>query len=38
LDQPPHPMINETIHQENTAATSDDLDVPTFLRRAAQKA
>jgi cell division protein FtsZ len=38
LDQPLHPMINETIHQENTAATSDDLDVPTFLRRAAQKA
>ncbi len=33
-----HPLINETIHQENTAATADDLDVPTFLRRAAQKA
>jgi cell division protein FtsZ len=38
LDQPPHPLINETIHQENTAARADDLDVPTFLRRAAQKA
>jgi len=38
IDQPAHPLINETIHQENTAATGDDLDVPTFLRRAAQKA
>ena len=31
------PAVNEVIHQENTAA-ADDLDVPTFLRRAAQKA
>jgi len=31
------PAVNEVIHQENTA-TADDLDVPTFLRRAAQKA
>jgi hypothetical protein len=31
------PVVNETIHQENTSA-GDDLDVPTFLRRAAQKA
>src|SRR5258705_14014567 len=31
------PAANEVIHQENTA-TADDLDVPTFLRRAAQKA
>jgi hypothetical protein len=33
----PRPVVNETIHQENTSA-ADDLDVPTFLRRAAQKA
>jgi cell division protein FtsZ len=33
----PRPVVNEVIHQENTAA-GDDLDVPTFLRRAAQKA
>jgi hypothetical protein len=33
----PRPAANEIIHQENTAA-ADDLDVPTFLRRAAQKA
>jgi len=33
----PRPVVNETIHQENTAG-ADDLDVPTFLRRAAQKA
>src|SRR6202050_3878938 len=33
----PRPVVNEVIHQENTAST-DDLDVPTFLRRAAQKA
>jgi hypothetical protein len=31
------PAVKEVIHQENTAA-ADDLDVPTFLRRAAQKA
>jgi cell division protein FtsZ len=34
---PPRPVVNEVIHKENTAAP-DDLDVPTFLRRAAQKA
>ena len=33
----PRPVGNEIIHQENTTA-ADDLDVPTFLRRAAQKA
>jgi cell division protein FtsZ len=33
----PRPVVNEVIHQENTTA-ADDLDVPTFLRRAAQKA
>ena len=33
----PRPTVNELIHQEDTAA-ADDLDVPTFLRRAAQKA
>jgi cell division protein FtsZ len=33
----PRPVVSETIHQENTTA-ADDLDVPTFLRRAAQKA
>jgi hypothetical protein len=33
----PRPAVNEVIHQENTAA-ADDLDVPTFLRCAAQKA
>ena len=33
----PRPAVNEVIHQENTTA-ADDLDVPTFLRRAAQKA
>jgi hypothetical protein len=33
----PRPVVNEVIHQENTQA-ADDLDVPTFLRRAAQKA
>ena len=33
----PRPAVNEVIHQENTKA-ADDLDVPTFLRRAAQKA
>ena len=31
------PVANEVVHQQNTAA-ADDLDVPTFLRRAAQKA
>jgi cell division protein FtsZ len=38
LDHPAHPAISETIHRESTPAASDDLDVPTFLRRAAQKA
>jgi hypothetical protein len=33
----PRPVVNEVIHKENTTA-ADDLDVPTFLRRAAQKA
>jgi cell division protein FtsZ len=33
----PRPVASEVIHQENTTA-ADDLDVPTFLRRAAQKA
>jgi hypothetical protein len=33
----PRPVANEVIHKENTT-TADDLDVPTFLRRAAQKA
>jgi len=33
----PRPVVNEVIHHENTT-TADDLDVPTFLRRAAQKA
>jgi cell division protein FtsZ len=33
----PRPVVNEVIHHENTQA-ADDLDVPTFLRRAAQKA
>jgi cell division protein FtsZ len=33
----PRPVVNEVIHHQDTAA-ADDLDVPTFLRRAAQKA
>jgi cell division protein FtsZ len=33
----PRPVVNEVIHKENTVA-AEDLDVPTFLRRAAQKA
>jgi len=33
----PRPAVNEVVHHENTAI-ADDLDVPTFLRRAAQKA
>ena len=33
----PRPVVNEVIHKENTTA-AEDLDVPTFLRRAAQKA
>ena len=37
VQETPRPVVNEVIHQENTAA-ADDLDVPTFLRRAAQKA
>src|SRR3981081_2830394 len=36
-EAPQRTAVNEVIHQENTA-TADDLDVPTFLRRAAQKA
>src|SRR3984957_19529591 len=36
-EEAPRPAVNEVIHQENTKA-ADDLDVPTFLRRAAQKA
>src|ERR1700719_287690 len=36
-EAPQRAAVNEVIHQENTA-TADDLDVPTFLRRAAQKA
>jgi len=38
----PRPSVNGVIHQQDTAAaassSADDLDVPTFLRRAAQKA
>ena len=35
----PRPVVNEVIHkQETERAPADDLDVPTFLRRAAQKA
>jgi cell division protein FtsZ len=37
VQEAPRPVVNEVVHQENTA-TVDDLDVPTFLRRAAQKA
>ena len=37
MQEAPRPAVNEVIHQENTA-DADDLDVPTFLRRAAQKA
>jgi cell division protein FtsZ len=37
VQEAPRPAVNEVIHQENTA-DADDLDVPTFLRRAAQKA
>src|ERR1700688_3899293 len=37
VQETPRPAVNEVIHKENTAA-ADDLDVPTFLRRAAQKA
>lgn len=37
VQEAPHPVVNEVIHQQDTAP-SDDLDVPTFLRRAAQKA
>jgi hypothetical protein len=33
----PRPVVNEVIHHEQ-APVVDDLDVPTFLRRAAQKA
>jgi cell division protein FtsZ len=36
-EEAPRPAVSETIHHENTTA-ADDLDVPTFLRRAAQKA
>jgi cell division protein FtsZ len=37
VQEPPRPAVNEVIHQQDTVA-ADDLDVPTFLRRAAQKA
>jgi len=37
VQEAPRPVASEVIHQEDTAA-ADDLDVPTFLRRAAQKA
>jgi hypothetical protein len=37
VQEPPRPVVNEVIHQQDTVA-ADDLDVPTFLRRAAQKA
>jgi cell division protein FtsZ len=37
VQESPRPAVNEVIHQQDTAA-GDDLDVPTFLRRAAQKA
>jgi cell division protein FtsZ len=37
VQEAPRPAVNEVIHQQDTAA-ADDLDVPTFLRRAAQKA
>jgi cell division protein FtsZ len=37
IQEAPRPVVNEVIHQQDTT-TGDDLDVPTFLRRAAQKA
>jgi len=37
VQETPRPVVSEVIHQQDTAA-ADDLDVPTFLRRAAQKA
>ncbi|MBZ5696960.1 MAG: cell division protein FtsZ [Acidobacteriia bacterium] len=37
VQETPRPAVSEVIHQQDTAA-ADDLDVPTFLRRAAQKA
>ena len=37
VQEAPSPVAREVIHQEDTVA-ADDLDVPTFLRRAAQKA
>jgi cell division protein FtsZ len=37
VQESPRPAVNEVVHQQDTAA-ADDLDVPTFLRRAAQKA
>jgi cell division protein FtsZ len=37
VQETPRPTVPEVVHQENTTA-GDDLDVPTFLRRAAQKA
>ena len=37
VQEAPRPVVSEVIHQQDTAA-ADDLDVPTFLRRAAQKA
>ncbi len=39
VPEPARQPVHEVIHQQDTAATTaDDLDVPTFLRRAAQKA
>jgi cell division protein FtsZ len=37
VQEDPRPVVSEVIHQQDTAP-ADDLDVPTFLRRAAQKA
>jgi cell division protein FtsZ len=37
VQESPRPAVNEVVRQQDTAA-ADDLDVPTFLRRAAQKA
>src|ERR1019366_569465 len=37
VQEAPRPVVSEVIHQQDTAI-ADDLDVPTFLRRAAQKA
>jgi len=37
VPEPPRPVVNEVIHHQDTPP-ADDLDVPTFLRRATQKA